>query len=132
MNAEEFQAFAEQLSEICEVQPVALIAVFACKGLANEAVALAGTPHAQLCRWDAVHVSDGRASYDTFAFDRGMLHVAVVAGWGKRVYEGFPIQNFNAYASRLNERIRPFTGVTARSRSSYLGWCSKWNVMATR
>ena len=71
---------------------------------------------------DAVLVSDGRASYATFASDRGMLHIAVVAKQGERVYEGFHIQNVNAYAARFKDWMRAFKGVASKYLPSYLGW----------
>lgn len=71
---------------------------------------------------DSVLVSDGRPSYATFARDRGMMHVAVVARQRERVYEGFHIQNVNAYASRLKSWMAPFKGVASKYLGTYLGW----------
>lgn len=71
---------------------------------------------------DAVLVTDGRASYATFASDRGMLHVALNATAGERVYEGYHIQNVNAYAARLKDWLRAFKGVASKYLPSYLGW----------
>ncbi len=71
---------------------------------------------------DSVLVTDGRPCYGTFAHDRGMLHVAVVARQGERVYEGFHIQNVNAYQSRLKDWMRAFKGVASKYLPSYLGW----------
>lgn len=71
---------------------------------------------------DSVLVSDGRPCYGTFAQDRGMLHIAVVATRGERVYEGFHIQNVNAYQSRLKDWMRAFKGVASKYLPSYLGW----------
>ena len=71
---------------------------------------------------DSVLVTDGRRSYCTFARDRGMLHVAVVAPNGQRVYEGFHIQNVNAYTSRLKAWMAPFKGVASKYLGTYLGW----------
>ena len=48
-------------------------------------------------------VTEGLPCYGTFAHDRGMLHVAIVARQGERVYEGFHIQIVNAYAARLKD-----------------------------
>ena len=67
-------------------------------------------------------VSDGRPSYATFAHDRGMLHIAVVAKQGQRVFDGFHIQNVNAYASRLKSWMAPFEGVASKYLATYLGW----------
>jgi hypothetical protein len=71
---------------------------------------------------DSVPVTDGWPCYGTFAHDRGMLHVAIVARQGERVYEGFHIQNVNAYAARLKDWMRPFKGVASKKLPSYLGW----------
>ncbi len=70
---------------------------------------------------DSVLVTDGRSSYATFAKDRGMLHVAIAASHGEHVYEGFHIQNVNAYTSRLKGWMAPFNGVASRYLGSYLG-----------
>ena len=71
---------------------------------------------------DSVLVTDGRPSYGTFAHERGMLHIAVVAKQGERVYEGFHIQNVNAYAARFKDWMRAFKGVASKHLPSYLGW----------
>lgn len=71
---------------------------------------------------DGVLVSDGRSCYRTFARDRGMEHVAVVASRGERVNQGFHIQNVNAYMTRLKDWLRPFKGVASKYLASYLGW----------
>lgn len=71
---------------------------------------------------DSVLVTDGRPSYGTFAHERGMLHIAVVAKQGERVYEGFHIQNVNAYTSRLKAWMAPFKGVASKYLATYLGW----------
>lgn len=51
-----------------------------------------------------------------------MMHVAVVARQDERVYEGFHIQNVNAYASRLKNWMWPFKGVASKYLPTYLGW----------
>lgn len=71
---------------------------------------------------DSVLVTDGRPSYRTFAHERGMLHIAVVASQGERVFEGFHIQNVNAYTSRLKAWLAPFKGVASKYLATYLGW----------
>ena len=71
---------------------------------------------------DAVLVSDGRPAYAAFAAARDILHIAVVAAHGERVYEGFHIQNVNAYTSRFKDWMRPFKGVASKYLPSYLGW----------
>jgi hypothetical protein len=53
---------------------------------------------------------------------RDILHIAVVAARGERVYEGFHIQNVNAYTSRFKDWMRPFKGVASKYLPSYLGW----------
>lgn len=71
---------------------------------------------------DSVLVTDGRPSYGTFAAERNMLHVAVVAKHGERVHKGFHIQNVNAYAARLKDWMRAFKGVASKYLPNYLGW----------
>ncbi len=71
---------------------------------------------------DAVLVSDGREAYAAFAEKRGVLHIHLNASNGERVYEGFHIQNVNAYVSRLKEWMRRFKGVATCYLASYLGW----------
>ena len=71
---------------------------------------------------DAVLVSDGREAYATFAREEKILHVAIIASHGAHVYQGFHIQNVNAYMSRLKGWLRPFRGVASWYLSSYLGW----------
>ena len=71
---------------------------------------------------DSVLVTDGRPSYATFAKDRGMLHVAILVNQGEHVYNGFHIQNVNAYTSRLKSWMAPFKGVASKYLGSYLGW----------
>jgi len=70
----------------------------------------------------AVLVSDGRDAYGAIAHERGILHVSLIASRGERVYEGFHIQNVNAYASRLKDWLRRFKGVATHYLPSYLGW----------
>ncbi len=71
---------------------------------------------------DSVLVSDGRPCYKTFACDRGMDHVAVIARRGEHVKGSFHIQNVNSYITRLKDWLRPFKGVASKYRASYLGW----------
>ena len=71
---------------------------------------------------DAVLVSDGRPCYATYAKDRGMEHVGVVASQGEHVKKGFHIQNVNAYMARLKAWMAPFKGVASKYLPSYLGW----------
>jgi len=71
---------------------------------------------------DAVLVTDGRPCFVTFARNRGMPHVRLVALKGERVKNGFHIQNVNAYASRLKGWMARFKGVASKYLASYLGW----------
>lgn len=71
---------------------------------------------------DSVLVSDGRPCYKTFAQDRGMDHIAIVARRGEHVKGSFHIQNVNSYITRLKDWLRPFKGVASKYRASYLGW----------
>ena len=71
---------------------------------------------------DAVLVSDGCAAYGRFARSADILHIVLVANRGDRTYEGFHIQNANAYLSRLKGWLARFRGVASRHLPSYLGW----------
>ena len=71
---------------------------------------------------DAVLVSDGRPAYGTFAKERGLLHISIIASRGEHVYQGFHLQNVNNYTSRLKGWMRRFNGVATRYLDSYLGW----------
>jgi transposase-like protein len=71
---------------------------------------------------DAVLVTDGRPCYITFARERGISHVKLVALKGERVRNGFHIQNVNAYVSRLKGWMAPFRGVASKYLANYLGW----------
>jgi hypothetical protein len=71
---------------------------------------------------DNVLITVGRASYGTFAHARGMLQIPVIASKGEHVYEGFHLQNVNAYMSRLKAWMAPFKGVASKYLDSYLGW----------
>ena len=81
---------------------------------------------------DSVLVTDGRPSYGSFAEERGMLHIAVVARHGERVYDGFHIQNVNAYAARLKSWMAPFKGVASKYLATYLGWRRMIERVGTR
>ena len=71
---------------------------------------------------DAVLVSDGRQAYGAFAHANDILHIAIIASHGEHVYEGFHIQNVNAYTGRFKEWMAPFHGVASKYLPSYLGW----------
>ena len=71
---------------------------------------------------DAVLVSDGRDAYGAFAHANDILHIPIIASRGEHVYEGFHIQNVNAYMSRLKGWMLRFRGVATNYLTSYLGW----------
>jgi hypothetical protein len=71
---------------------------------------------------DALLVSDGRAAYGAFAEDAGLLHIALNARAGERVYGSYHIQNVNAYISRPKQWLSHFKGVATHYLPTYLGW----------
>lgn len=71
---------------------------------------------------DALLVSDGRAAYGQFADQAGLLHIALNASKGERMYGSYHIQNVNAYISRLKDWLRRFKGVATHYLPTYLGW----------
>jgi transposase-like protein len=71
---------------------------------------------------DAVLVSDGRDAYASFASAENILHISIIASHGEHVYDGFHIQNVNAYTSRFKAWMRPFNGVASWRLPTYLGW----------
>lgn len=71
---------------------------------------------------DAVLVSDGRDAYGAFAHAEAILHIPIIASRGEHVYEGFHIQNVNAYTSRFKGWMARFKGVASWYLPSYLGW----------
>jgi hypothetical protein len=71
---------------------------------------------------DAVLVTDGRWAYGAFAQANDLLQIPVIAGHGEHVYQGFHIQNVNAYTSRFKASMAPFKGVASKYLDSYLGW----------
>ena len=71
---------------------------------------------------DALLVSDGRGAYGQFADHEGLLHIALNANKGERMYGSYHIQNVNAYISRLKDWLRRFKGVATHYLPSYLGW----------
>lgn len=71
---------------------------------------------------DALLVSDGRAAYGAFAEDAVLLHIALDASAGERVYGSYHIQNVNAYISRLKYWLARFKGVATHYLPSCLGW----------
>ena len=71
---------------------------------------------------DALLVSDGRAAYSQFAEGAGLLHISLNASKGERVYDGYHIQNVNAYISRFKAWMAPFKGVASWYLPAYTGW----------
>ena len=71
---------------------------------------------------DSRLVSDGRAAYSQFATSAGLLHISLNASAGERTYEGYHIQNVNAYISRFKCWMAPFKGVASWYLASYAGW----------
>ena len=69
---------------------------------------------------DAVLVTAGRPCYITFARERDISHVKLVALKGERVSDVFHIQNVNAYVSRLKGWMAPFRGVASKYLANYL------------
>ncbi len=71
---------------------------------------------------DALLVSDGRAAYVKFTRETGLLHISLNASAGERIYDGYHIQNVNAYISRFKSWMAPFKGVASWYLSTYIGW----------
>ncbi len=71
---------------------------------------------------DSVLITDGRPAYGAFAHANTILHIPIIASHGEHMYEGFHIQNVNAYTSRLKAWMAPFKGVASKYLASYLGW----------
>jgi len=71
---------------------------------------------------DTLLISDGAKVYAAFAAARGFLHVWIVASKGEHVWQGYHIQNVNAYTSGLKTWMVRFKGVATKYLDSYLGW----------
>jgi len=72
---------------------------------------------------DAILCSDGGAVYRAVASQWGVTHRPVNLTAGIRVIAGvYPIQNVNAYDSRLKLWMRRFHGVATKYLENYLGW----------
>ena len=71
---------------------------------------------------DAVLIVRDRAAYGAFAHANSILHIPIIASHGEHQYEGFHIQNVNAYTSRFKGWMAPFKGVASKYLASYLGW----------
>lgn len=88
------------------------------------------TPHvsavlAPLIKTDATLCTDGASFYRSVARALGLIHRAINVQRGIRVREGaFPIQDVNAYDSRLKQWMQRFHGVATKYLENYLGWRS--------
>ena len=71
---------------------------------------------------DTLLISDGEKSYGAFAARQGILHVWIIASKGEHVWQGYHIQNVNAYTSGLKTWMVRFRGVATKYLASYLGW----------
>ena len=72
---------------------------------------------------DTLLCTDGRKAFKAMTKDAGIPHQAMNIKAGIRVKERiFPIQNVNAYDSRLKGWMQRFNGVATRYLDSYLGW----------
>jgi hypothetical protein len=71
---------------------------------------------------DAVLAFDGFDAYGAFAHQNAILHIPIYASRGEHVYEGYHIQNVNAYHSPLKGWMRRFKGVATKSLPIYLAW----------
>ena len=72
---------------------------------------------------DTLLCTDGSKAFKAMAKDAGIPHQAMNIKAGIRVKERiFPIQNVNAYDSRLKGWMQRFKGVATRYLDSYLGW----------
>ena len=67
-------------------------------------------------------ITDGEKAYAAFARTYALLHVWIIASKGEHVWEGYHIQNVNAYTSNLKRWMIRFRGVATRYLDSYLGW----------
>jgi transposase-like protein len=74
---------------------------------------------------DTLLISDGAKVYAAFAAARGFLHVWIIASKGEHVWQGYHIQNVNAYTSGLKTWMVRFKGVATKYLDSYLGWRRK-------
>lgn len=72
---------------------------------------------------DVVLCSDGSAIYTALAKQLHLAHQPVNLSAGIRVVDGaYPIQNVNAYDSRLKGWMVRFQGVATKYLPNYLGW----------
>jgi len=71
---------------------------------------------------DTLLISDGEKAYAAFSAARNFLHVWIIASKGEHVWQGYHIQNVNAYTSGLKTWMVRFRGVATKYLDSYLGW----------
>ncbi len=71
---------------------------------------------------DAVLVSDCSRANGSFADGQNIWHIVLNTSNGEHGYDGFHIQNVNAYISRLKDWLRWFKGVASSYLPNYLGW----------
>jgi transposase-like protein len=71
---------------------------------------------------DALLITDGAATFESFAKQAEISHHPVYLSAGARVRGAFHIQNVNACHRRLKEWLIRFHGVATKYLSHYLGW----------
>jgi transposase-like protein len=71
---------------------------------------------------DTLLISDGEKAYGAFAAAHMLMHVWIIASKGEHVWQGYHIQNVNAYTSGLKTWMVRFRGVATKYLPSYLGW----------
>ena len=71
---------------------------------------------------DTLLISDGEKAYGAFAAKQGILHVWIIASKGEHVWQGYHVQNVNAYTSGFKTWMVRFKGVATKYLASYLGW----------
>ena len=67
-------------------------------------------------------ITDGEKAYAALAKAYALLHVWIIASKGEHVWQGYHIQNVNAYTSNLKSWMVRFRGVATKYLDSYLGW----------
>ena len=71
---------------------------------------------------DTLLITDGEKAYAAFAKAYALMHVWIIASKGEHVWQGYHIQNVNAYTSNLKTWMIRFRGVATKYLDSYLGW----------
>jgi len=71
---------------------------------------------------DALLITDGSATGESFAKQTEISHHPIYLTAGTRVHGAFHIQNVNAYHHRLKEWLIRFHGVATKYLGHYLGW----------